>query len=136
MIRPGIIAWADATPGFRPPGRHPIIVLRSWPNGNVGVAYITHSYEGAVSYPFTRPMYPGAFRENGGPLLDDRGRILLRDRHGDRILIAQPTGPESLSVGSATIRLSSMVLIPPAIWSPLIKEIRGVWEQADSQRHR
>ena len=127
MIAAGTIAWASAAPGFRLPGPHPVLVVRSFPNGNVSVVFVTHSGDlMRVGLPLRRRDLPSAFRERGGPLTDADGVLGLIDHRGHQcILIAEPAGTDRLLVGATEIRLSHVVQLPATEWEPLRFRIRS-----------
>ena len=127
MTPPGTIAWASAAPGFRPPGAHPILVVKSFSNGNLGVAFITHSADLLrVGLPMSRRDTPSAFRERGGPLTDEDGVLALVDDRGcTRIAIAEPTSPSRLRIGTGEVTLTRIVHLPDSEWLPFRQRIRS-----------
>lgn len=130
MIPTGTLAWASITPGFRPPGPHPMMVIQSYTNGNVGVAFVTHSGDLLrVGVPILRKDVPSAFRDRGGPLSDDTGVLALVDDRGQRrIAIGEPLGNDQLRIGGSIILLTRMVHLPTPEWQPLRQRIRAALE--------
>ncbi len=126
MIRPGLMAMASAAPGFSPPGPHPLVVVLSYANGNVGLAFVTHSSDLLrTSVPLLRADLPTAFRDRGGPLTDDHSVLALVDDRGHkRIVIAEPRAQDRLLIGASEIRLSHAVQLPTSEWDPLHRRIR------------
>lgn len=127
MIRPGLIAMASAAPGFSPPTPHPLVVVLPYANGNVGLAFVTHSGDLLrASVPLRRAEVPTAFRDRGGPLTDDHSVLALVDDRGQkRILVAEPLAKDRLRIGTTEIRLTHIVQLPPTEWEPLRTRIRS-----------
>ncbi len=121
MITAGTIAWASAAPGFRPPSPHPLLVLKSFPNGNCAIAFVTHSRDLLrASVPLLRSQVPSAFREFGGPLTDEHSVVALIDDRGQkRVAIATVSASDRLMIGSSQVELTFLVRLPDPEWSPL-----------------
>ena len=126
MIRPGTVAWASAAPGLSPPSPHPLICVLGYPNGKIGIAYITHSADLLrVGVPLTRRVVPSAFRERGGPLTDENSVVALVDHYGHRRVVnAEPLASNRLSIGNSILSLSHIVQLPEPEWQPLLISIR------------
>lgn len=130
MIPAGTLAWASCAPGFHPPGQHPVLVLKSFPNGNCLVVFVTHSddlYQATI--PLLRREIPSAFREHGGPLSDPPGAetsvLGLIDSQGcRRIVDADMVSPTQLRIGTADVYLTYIKQLPEAEWGPLRERIR------------
>ena len=127
MITAGTIAWASSAPGFQPPGPHALVVVLSYPNGNIGVAFVTHSNDlYRVGVRITRADCPSAFRERGGPLTDEHGVLGLVDTYGDaRVATATLVSADRIRIGSAEVVLSRIVKLPDVEWQTLRKQIRA-----------
>ena len=121
MITAGTIAWASAAPGFRPPSPHPLLVLKTFPNGNCAIGFITHSRDLLrASVSLHRNELPSAFRERGGPLIDERSVVALIDDRGQkRVAIATVSASDRLMIGSSLVQLTHIVRLPDPEWSPL-----------------
>ncbi len=126
MIPVGTIAWATMAPGFKPPGPHPVLVVQAFPNGNLGLAFITHSSDLLrVGLPLRRSDCPSAFRERGGPLSDEDGVIALVDDRGcKRIAIATPIDSGCVRIGTIEVTLTRVVHLSDDVWLPLRLRIR------------
>lgn len=130
MIPAGTFARASCAPGFRPPGPHPLLVIKSFLNGNCLVAYVTHSddyYAKGIS--LRRREVPSAFREHGGPLTDPPGRetsvLGLLDHQGDRRLLdADIISPTHLRIGTDDVHLTYVKTLTAHEWEPLRRNIR------------
>ena len=127
MITAGTIAWASCAPGFQPPGPHALVVVLSYANGNIGVAFVTHSSDlYRVGVRVTRADCPSAFRERGGPLTDEHGVLGLVDTHGDaRVATATLVSADRIRIGTAEVVLTRIVKLPEAEWQALRKQIRA-----------
>jgi hypothetical protein len=127
VITPGLIAMASAAPGFSPPGPHPLVVVLPYSNGNVGLAFVTHSRDLLrVSVPLRRAELPTAFRDQGGPLTDDHSVLALVDDRGQkRILVAEPLAKDRLRIGTTEIRLTHIVQLSASEWEMLRARIRS-----------
>jgi hypothetical protein len=127
LIRPGLIAWADIAPGFQPPGPHPLLVFKAFANGNVAIAFISHSTDLSLRpVALTRENAPSAFREYGGPLTGDRSAIHIRDQRGLLTLTATPTGPRQLIAAGCVLTISHLAQLPPAEWHPIRDRIQAL----------
>lgn len=127
MTTPGTIAWASAAPGFRPPGPHPLLIVQSFLNGNVGVAFVTHSADLLrIGLALRRRELPSAFVEHGGPLTDEDGVLALVDDRGcARIAVAEPLGGNRLRIGISEVTLTRVVRLPDGEWQPLRLRIQA-----------
>lgn len=98
-----------------------MLVLKSYPNGNCAIAFITHSRDLLrASVPLLRREVPSAFRERGGPLMDEHCVVALIDDRGQkRVAIASVAGSDRLMVGSSPIQLTYMARLADPEWSPL-----------------
>jgi hypothetical protein len=126
-MRPGTIAWSSIAPGFQPPGPHPLLVVRSFPNVNLAVAFVTHSEDLLrIGLQLRRQELPSAFRDRGGPLTDEAGVLALVDHRGNiRLAVAEPVGADRLQIGSAEVALTRIVQLPDGEWQPLRIRIRS-----------
>jgi len=127
MIPAGTIAWANCAPGFRPPGPHALVVVLVYPNGNMGVAFVTHASDlYRVGVRITRGDCPSAFRERGGPLSDENGVMGLLDTRGDsRVVTATPVARDRLRIGAVEVSLTRIVPLPDAEWQKLRERIHA-----------
>lgn len=125
LIRPGLVAWADPAIGLTPPGKHPCIILRVYPNGNALMGYISHSvdlYRRSVR--INRDMAASAF-EPHGPLTDDRGVLGLILHDGSTAThIVIPNGAGGILVGSQRVRLTQLENLPDDQWQRVAAQIR------------
>lgn len=125
MIAAGTIAWASSAPGFRPPSPHPLLVVKVFANGNCAIAFVTHSRDLLrTSVPLRRREVPSAFRERGGPLMDEHSVVALVDDRGQkRIAIASTLAPDRLAIGTSQVQITHVIRLPDAEWLPLREQI-------------
>jgi hypothetical protein len=72
-----------------------------------------------------RQELPSAFRNRGGPLIDEDSVLaLIDDRGRQRLVIAEPVGAVGLRIGTAEVTLTRIVRLPEGEWQPLRLRIR------------